>query len=94
MISRPNYDKPWRCPIWSGPGLLNAAHPRKCDGGSTASQWDKPLASWRFHRCPKCGCIILPYVIRHVDPQWWLYGAEKAIADLAEWLHGLMDGLK
>lgn len=69
-ISRPCYDKWWRCPGWAGGGMRYAKVDR-CDGGSLVTREAWPVRrKWRFHRCSTCKVIVLPSVIRWVDPTW------------------------
>ena len=74
-VMMPNYDKPWRCPDWSGPRWKGGTG--DCPGGSTARWWGEPGAEWRVHTCPECGTRILPYALRLLDPsyywglKWW-----------------------
>jgi hypothetical protein len=72
-ISRPCYDKHWRCPGWAGGGWRYARVDR-CDGGSLARviNYESRWWRWRAHRCPVCGVLVLPIVIRYVD--WSYYG--------------------
>jgi hypothetical protein len=81
-ISRPCYDKWWRCPGWAGGGNSYARRQR-CESGSLSSviNWDSRWKTWKIHRCPQCGVYVLPYRIRAVDPtnirwglkrlRWW-----------------------
>jgi hypothetical protein len=73
-VSRPCYDKYWRCPAWAGPGM-RYAKVQTCEGGSLARviNWNRRW-KWKFHRCPTCGMWIMPFVVRYVDPtNWWSY---------------------
>lgn len=69
-VMRANYDKPWRCPDWSGPALRASGGP--CPGGSTAAQWGSARDHWKTFRCPECGLLILPFALRKADPTYWL----------------------
>jgi hypothetical protein len=68
-ISRPSYDKPWRCPGASGGGW-STPRVQRCDGGSLAKTraYSGRFSTFRFARCPKCGVIVLPYGVRWIDP--------------------------
>lgn len=73
-ISRPCYDKMHRCPGWAGGGFL-AAKVERCAGGrvggddySSGRFW-----RWRFNRCSDCPVLVLPYVVRWLDPRWLSY---------------------
>jgi hypothetical protein len=77
-LSRPNYDKPHRCPGWSGGGWTGATGDR-CEGGSirTALANDQPQRAgypgehrWRFGHCTTCDIVTWPVVIRWLDPTW------------------------
>ena len=78
-IMRPNYDKAWRCPDWSGPALKGGKG--DCPGGSTASMWGSDYDLWKVFVCRSCGTIILPSHIRKLDPTWWKYKLERKIED-------------
>lgn len=83
-ISRPNYDKPHRCPAWSGPAFKDT-DVYTCEGGSiripglTGSEAYPGETTTRFGRCTTCPIITLPYATRWVDPSWltwrasWVY---------------------
>lgn len=74
-FSRPCYDKFHRCPGWAGGGMRHAKRSR-CDGGSLARVIDFTRRwKWRLHTCPLCGVIVLPYMVRYVDPAWYTSGA-------------------
>jgi hypothetical protein len=81
-ISRPCYDKYWRCPGWAGGGTRYAEVVR-CDGGSltTVIDHESRWRIWRTYRCPQCGVYVLPYVIRYADPRWWVW----QLRDLRRW---------
>lgn len=78
-ISRPCYDKPWRCPGWAGGGARFARRHR-CSGGSLAAGWaDRRTPQWRVNRCPRCGVYVLPYVVRWFDWRWWDWRVRDAV---------------
>lgn len=66
-ISRPCYDKFHRCPGWNGGGNRYAEVCR-CDGGHLGFAYDRRAWKWRLTRCLTCGVVVLPYMIRYVDP--------------------------
>ena len=72
-VSRPCYDKYWRCPGWAGPGLRYAKRER-CDSGSLARVINYGSRWWKLkiHRCPKCGLWILPYFTQWLSAVFWL----------------------
>ena len=71
-VMRSNYDKPQRCPDWSGPALKLGDG--DCPGGSRASlgdgmgKWDH----WTMWRCPECGVHVLPFILRKLDPTYYI----------------------
>ena len=71
-ISRPCYDKYWRCPGWAGGGT-RYAKVNRCDGGSltTVINHESRWRRWHLHRCPQCGVIVLPYHVRWLDWRWY-----------------------
>lgn len=72
-VRRHNYDKPWRCPGWSGGGLSTPRPSRDiCNGGSFAPHWGKGCG-WHFHACPECGTVAIPHVTRWLDPTYYWY---------------------
>jgi len=76
-LSRPCYDKWWRCPGWAGGGMKYAKQSRCPSGsiGNTCTAWVDGRSGWRwkwhFHRCPECRIVVLPWLVRYVDPTWW-----------------------
>lgn len=70
-ISRPCYDKIWRCPGWAGGGMRYARVDRCDDGRLPGDLFDRRLWRWRCNRCTTCGVLALPYMIRYVDPGWY-----------------------
>lgn len=81
-IVRKDYNKPNRCPSWSGAGMSQYSWESKvlgedlCHGGSSGYYADGmrigyTLAGWNFHRCDECDVLTLPYVLRWVDPDYW-----------------------
>ncbi len=84
-LSRLCYDKPHRCPGWSGGGTKGAKEYR-CDNGSIRTK-DLSIGEedgrrvvygqhpcegqWRFGRCSNCDVITWPYITRWLDPGWW-----------------------
>lgn len=80
-LSRPCYDKYHRCPGWAGGGNhFPKTDKHKCDGyvnwswvpDDSEDGGHRPkLFKWRFNKCNKCDVIVLPYMIRKVDPTNW-----------------------
>lgn len=80
-IVRKNYDKPNRCPAWSGAGMhtqypweRNLPH---CESGNSGYYLDGIVrgygrADWAIHRCAECGVHTWPYVLRWLDPLYLL----------------------
>lgn len=70
-ISRPCYNKMHQCPGWAGGGM-KFAEVTRCDSGSLGDElYDKRLWKWRTNRCGTCGLLVLPCMVRWVDPGWW-----------------------
>lgn len=78
---RKNYDKPNRCPGWSGSGIREYGWETKqnstveCNSSSSGyyadvSRIDK-YANFNFHQCEDCGTITLPIILQYVDPEYW-----------------------
>lgn len=84
-FSRPDYDKPHRCPGWAGGGMRYARKVR-CDGGHVHIDYDRRGWQWRTHRCCLCGLLVLPYVIRWIDPRWLSYWASTTWRDARYWV--------
>lgn len=82
QISRLNYDKPHRCPTWSGGGWRNgdAADPR-CTASFASFMYRRTAWKWRPVQCRRCGLVCLPYVTRWLDPTWlwWYFGRRRKI---------------
>jgi len=83
-LSRPCYDKIWRCPGWAGGGNKYAKNEDRCDSGSIRigpdpdRSWSSvPFWKWRVWKCNTCDVVIWPYVIRYVDPSNWWYGIKR-----------------
>lgn len=75
-VMRKNYDKPNRCPSWSGPAWKGETR-TECEGGSTGYYLDN-CNEWNFHRCKKCGVWTLPFSTRWVDPAWVVWYVRKS----------------
>jgi hypothetical protein len=79
-LSRPCYDKVWRCPGWAGGGMRYAVRQR-CDNGTLRIGFGRKWWKFRFYHCDTCDVLVLPYVIRYVDWRdwkwqigfWWRY---------------------
>lgn len=69
-LSRPCYDKIWRCPGWNGGGPKSAKHTR-CEAGRIQVTWSAPAWQWRFFRCDRCDVIVWPYITRYLSVPWW-----------------------
>lgn len=79
-IMRSNYDKKHRCPNWSGPAFKGGVG--DCPGGSLSRQMygtlgEKRHAEWKFFVCYQCGTIVLPNILRNLDPSWWKFAAGR-----------------
>lgn len=85
-ISRPCYDKMHRCPGWAGGGNHYAKAVR-CDGGYLNCYRDPRGRwwQWKTNRCPKCGLLVLPYMIRYVDPTNWRSEIQMAGWRIRQW---------
>lgn len=76
-ISRPCYDKPHRCPWWAGGGWR---YPRvdRCEGGYIRGRGEQRAWEYRFHRCPVCNVLVLPYASRWFDPTFLRWCLSRA----------------
>lgn len=95
-IRRHCYDKPHRCPGWSGGGRKLAPERQTiCPSGSFAPyMYEQRLWKWRFHRCDKCGTVALPVVVKYFDPFWWVkWEMPMWKRDLVWWWKERRDGL-
>lgn len=97
-VMRRNYDKPHRCPGWSGPAMkagpanrINAhlcgyLGPRGCPvgpiGESVTPDGPDPWNSWGLVRCPGCKTWVLPYWMRWVDPSYLSWKIKRAIKEV------------
>lgn len=76
----PDFNKPHRCPGWSGPGFVTGEkYDTGCPGGhihvyGVADEhgvypyvWDLP---WRFGLCDECGVRTFPYALRWLNWRW------------------------
>lgn len=73
-LSRPCYDKYWRCPGWAGGGPKRAKTTR-CDNGRIAVDWEDRWRLWKFWPCDTCDVVVLPYRLAQLAPSnlwWWL----------------------
>jgi hypothetical protein len=68
-LRRHCYDKPWRCPGWSGGGWRYTDDTR-CESGHLDIFDGNRFPSWRFSRCNRCDVRAIPYVTRWLD---WTY---------------------
>jgi hypothetical protein len=87
-IRRHNYDKPWRCPGWSGGGWRYAGRLR-CPNGSL-DIYNRPLRKeardhWRLSRCSKCDVRAIPYVTRWLDPTYLWFRLKRVPARIRDY---------
>jgi hypothetical protein len=68
---RSDYNKPHRCPAWSGPAWIAKDTRTTCPSGSVGYRYELRAWKWRPARCPKCGTVSLPYVLRWLDWRTW-----------------------
>lgn len=82
-FSRPCYNKHARCPGSAGGGTRSAKVDRCPAGGSLARviNYESRWWRWRCHRCPKCGVIVLPVMVRWLDWRFWGWKVD----DLKRW---------
>lgn len=79
----PNFDKPRRCPCWSGPGWdwPEQAGRCHCPSGYVYS-WDDG-ERWKVGRCHKCGHAVLPPWSRWLFPSFSVYQLRRRIRNTA-----------
>lgn len=74
-ILRANYDKPHRCPAWSGPGWAGCKKDT-CGvtyTGSIRGFYDHRFWQFRVNR-HECGAIVLPVALKWLEPRtWWIH---------------------
>lgn len=73
-VMRANYDKPHRCPTWSGPALVWSNTDAQCESGSIQMGYEKRFWSFKVNRCGKCGVYVLPVILHWFD---WRYIANE-----------------
>jgi len=85
---RRNYDKPHRCPGWSGPAF-KAGHV-DIDGETCGYLAPRRLIEYRLSngphswnsfglvRCPGCKTWVLPYWMRYIDPTYLAWKIKEA----------------
>lgn len=81
-ISRPCYDKPHRCPGWTGGGERYARVNRCPAGGRIPIDYERRGWQLRFHRCPDCRVIVLPWLVCWTSPSWWRRTIRLMVDDL------------
>ena len=76
-ISRSNYDKPFRCPVDTGPALKGPKGRYDCygtarDGGLRWEQkvYDRGNRGWSIDKTRCCGTWVLPFNLRYLEPSW------------------------
>jgi hypothetical protein len=83
-ISRPCWNKPHRCPGWTGGGYKYPKNSR-CDNGRISTkpriirignfepyETDHPGSnSWRIGKCNKCNVVTIPWALRYLDPRYY-----------------------
>jgi len=89
-LSRPCYDKMHRCPGWAGGGLRSAKVDH-CDdgrlvGGREGTLYEGMFWRLRFNRCDTCDVLVLPYVVRYVDPRWLIWQLRWGRTNIDCWL--------
>lgn len=80
-IARSNYDKPFRCPIETGPALKAPTEKgwRICPGAEvTGGRWkpdvyDRGSRNWSIDKTVCCNTWVLPFNLRYLEPTWHYY---------------------
>lgn len=79
-ISRSNYDKPFRCPVATGPALKGPKDWDDCygtpqDGGLRWEQhvYDRGYRDWTIDKTRCCNTWVLPFNMRYFEPYWHFY---------------------
>ena len=67
-LSRPCYDKPWRCPGWAGGGMKYAKRDRCDEGRIQGWQGQHKWPHLWFHRCGTCDVVTWPFSARWLSP--------------------------
>lgn len=73
-ISRSNYDKPFRCPIETGPALKAPPAKDICPGSRAAGGRWKPdvyergSRDWSIDKTVCCNTWVLPFNLRYLEP--------------------------
>lgn len=80
-LMRTNYDKAHRRPAWSGPAMKAGPQYDSCPSGRIVIDYDDRLWRWKTHRCTSCDVIVLPDVIRNLDPAWWRWALHRRWSD-------------
>lgn len=95
-VMRRNYDKPHRCPGWSGPAMKGSRldiDGDKCGylaprgvptgeiGESKTPNGPDPWNSYGLVRCPGCKTWVLPYWARWADPSYLSWKIKRAIKE-------------
>lgn len=91
-VMRRNYDKPWRCPGWSGPafkwkhisgvnefkcGYLGPRRLVECRSRNGPQAWN----SYGLVHCPGCKTWVLPYWARWLDVSYLAWKIGRRIKD-------------
>lgn len=83
-IARPNYDKPHRCPGWSGVGWLSNKH-NWCDGAKRSFPRGYNYAWYAFNRSACCNTLILPLAVKWFDWRTWKWEFTKLKWKIRDW---------
>lgn len=82
-IMRSNYDKMHRCPNGSGPAFKGWTG--DCPGSLSRQMYPADGRDihprWKFFVCYQCGTIVLPNVLRNLDPAWWKFKIDRKFMD-------------
>lgn len=93
-VMRRNYDKPHRCPGWSGPAFkadrIDGIDSSRCaylgpngdpNRKGRTSNGPETWNSWGLVRCPGCRTWVLPYWMRWIDPSYLAWKIKRAIKE-------------
>lgn len=93
-VMRRNYDKPHRCPGWSGPAFkwkhIRGVDEFACaylgprgepDAKGRAANGPDPWNSYGLVRCPGCNTWVLPYWMRWLDVSYLVWKIRRRFKD-------------